>query len=286
VGAKGRAREEVSVERIQVQEWAMGALGLGVTIALVARAGWCGETVSALAITAAYAMIVWRTDPASRLRLLASYGMVWAGYAGSSPVIEALRLPLQSEALLAADRRLLGETPSIFLSTFRQTWVGESLSLGYLSYQIYLHWALIEAFWKSGEWRVRLSRMVFTAFAVGLAGYYLFPGASPYLAHADFYDRPVAGGWLTRFNEALNVRMEARYDAFPSLHLLITLTLLAFDWSQLRWRFWVMLGPSILMTIGTLALRLHYAVDLLASVVLFAALARFWRSDARIARAP
>jgi len=271
---------------IQVQEWALGTLGVGVTLALGVRAGWCGETGSAFAIMVAYVTIVWRTAPAFRLRLLVNYGLVWAAYAGSSPVIEALHLPLQNETLLTADRRLFGETPSIALSAFRQRWIGETLSLGYLSYQIYLHWALLEAGWKPAEWRGQLSRLVFTAFAVGLAGYYLFPAASPYLAYAGLYERPIAGGWLTHFNEALNARMGARYDAFPSLHVLITLTLLAFDWSRLRWRFWVMLGPSILMIIGTLALRLHYAVDLLAGVALFAALTLFWHGNEQVASAP
>jgi len=241
------------------------------------RAGLCKETVFSIAVILAYALALSRTAPDSRLRLLANYGMVWAAYAGSSRVIEALHLPLHSRQLLTADRHLFGETPSIAMSAFQQRWIGEALSFGYLSYQAYLHGALIEAWWKPAAWRVKLSRRVFTAFAAGFAGYYFFPAAIPSLAHHELYDGAIAGGWLTRFNEMVNASMGARYDAFPSVHVLITLTLLAFDWRCHRWRFWLMLAPSILMGIGTLALRLHYGVDLLASVALFAILTVFWR---------
>lgn len=267
----------MSERRIQVHEWSLGALGVGVTLSLIARAGLCVETVASLAVILAYAIALLGTAPDSRLRLVANYGIVWAGYAGSSPVIEALHLPLHSAQLLIADRWLLGETPSIAMSAFHQRWIGEVLSLGYLSYQAYLHWALIDAGFKPPAYRVKLSRRVFTAFAVGFAGYYLFPAASPYRAYAGLYDGAIAGGWLTRFNETLNASMGARYDAFPSLHVLITLTLLAFDWRCNRSRFWIMLAPSLLMAVGTLALRLHYGVDLVASLALFAGLIIFWR---------
>ena len=267
----------MSAGRIQIHEWSLRALGVGVTLSLVGRAGMCIETVSSFAVILAYAIALLWTPQASRMRLVANYGIVWAGYPGSSPVIEALHLPLHSGDLLNADRWLLGETPSIAMSAFHQRWIGELLSLGYLSYQAYLHWGLIDAGFKAPAYRVKMSRWVFTAFALGFAGYYLFPAASPYLAHAGLYDEAIAGGWLTRFNETLNASMGARYDAFPSLHALITLTLLAFDWRANRSRFWIMLVPSLLMAVGTLALRLHYCVDLVASVALFAGLIFFWR---------
>jgi membrane-associated phospholipid phosphatase len=84
---------------------------------------------------------------------------------------------------------------------------------------------------------------------------------------------------ILRSNEFLNAAASARYDAFPSLHVLVTLTLLRMDWREKRWRFWTMLGPSLVMIASTLALRLHYAVDLLASAILFALLCVFWRRD-------
>ena len=72
--------------------------------------------------------------------------------------------------------------------------------------------------------------------------------------------------------------MAAKYDAFPSLHVLMTLVLLGVDWHHWRWRFWIMLPFTLLMVAATLALRLHYAVDLVAGSVLgFLVILRFYR---------
>jgi hypothetical protein len=54
--------------------------------------------------------------------------------------------------------------------------------------------------------------------------------------------------------------------------VLITLCLLSFDWRHFRLRFWIMLTPALLILPATIALRLHYVVDVLASFVLFALL--------------
>lgn len=204
--------------------------------------------------------------------------MAWAGYLGSTSIIEALHLTPHHAALLAADRWLMGETPSVALSSFEGAWIGETLSAGYLSYQVYVHWVFVEALFKSNEWRDRCGSMLFTAFAVGFVGYLVCPASPPAAVYPELYTTPLAGGWLMRMNDALNAAAAARYDAFPSLHLLITLTLLLHDWRWARWRFLIMLAPSLVMMVSTLALRLHYVVDLIASMVLFAGLILIWRT--------
>ena len=73
--------------------------------------------------------------------------------------------------------------------------------------------------------------------------------------------------------------MAARYDSFPSLHVLITLMLLGWDWRRFRGRFWIMLIPSMVMIASTVALRLHYTVDLLASGMLFVGLHAFFERE-------
>ena len=253
-------------------EWCLGGLGLVMLLFLWARTGLRSETVATAAVLAIYGIGVWRTTPHSGCRLGINYGLVWAGYAGSSRIIAALEIPRHSAQLLAADRLLFGETPSIAMSAFPQAWVGELLSGAYLSYQLYLLWALMDAGSRPESWRASLNRGIFTAFAVGFAGYFLAPAASPYQAFPELYGQPVSGAWITRTNESLNAHLAAHYDAFPSLHVLITLTLLAFDWRHDRQRFWFMIVPSFLMGVATLALRLHYGVDLLAGVLLFALL--------------
>jgi hypothetical protein len=253
------------------------ALSLVLTIALGWRAGLNQVTCSIGVITVLYALNMMTTVRGDRRWFLGNCCMAWAGYLGSTSIIESLRQTPQHAALLAADRWLMGETPSVALSSFEGVWIGETLSAGYLSYQVYIHWVFVEAFFKSNEWRERCGGMLFTAFAVGFAGYLALPSSPPAVAFPELYSAPLAGGWLMRLNDALNAAGAARYDAFPSLHLLIPLTLLLHDWRWARLRFMIMVGPSLVMLASTIALRLHYAVDLMVSLAIFVMLTFLWK---------
>lgn len=244
-------------------------LGTGVLVALMLTKAPQGLTISVACGLAAYAILLWRTQSGDRLRLLGSYGVAWAFYAGSSTVVEALGVPLRHQELLAADAALFGQSPALAWQGRLAPWANDGLSAGYLSYHLYLHWALLDALWRDATWRRQISAPLFAAFGLGFVGYLLYPAAPPAVAFPELFSEPVKGGLFTVWNQQINTAMAARYDAFPSLHALITLTLLAWDWAHFRARFWAMLVPSALMLAATLALRLHYAVDLLASLLLF-----------------
>jgi hypothetical protein len=243
--------------------------------ALFWRSGFSAATLGVAGVGAIHCFLVGISAPASRLRLVTNFVLLWVIYGGCSSIIEALGLPVHQRALLAADRWLFGETPSVAWSAHLTGWMADVLSAAYLSYQVYLHWAFIEAWFRDETWRLRFGRCIFPAFAVGFVGYFLFPAACPNVAFPELYAQAIPGGWIPRFNESLNASLAARYDAFPSLHVLITLTLLAFDARLRHPRFWIMLVPSLLMGVATLALRLHYAVDVLAAVAIFLGMAMF-----------
>ncbi|CAN5866194.1 hypothetical protein BH11VER1_BH11VER1_26980 [soil metagenome] len=255
--------------RINLPEALFLGIGFALTAALVLRAGMQGITGQAILLLAGYFFMVIRSEPGSRCRLLANYLAAWVLYAGSSAVVEALQVPLQHTALMAWDEMIFGRSPAVMIQGKLMPWMNDLLSLGYLSYHVYLHWAVVEAFFKSAAWRRDFSRVAFTAFGLGFTGYYLCPAAPPLQAFAAMFHSAIAGNWPTHFNEAVNTSLAARYDAFPSLHLLVTLALMTWDWRGQRCRFWIMLVPSVLMVVATLALRLHYAVDLLVSLMLY-----------------
>lgn len=262
--------------RWQLHEGLYLALGGALTAALAWRNGFGAPLPVVATAMLLYAALLSRAPVGGRARLLAAYVATWALYAGSGRLVEALRVPLRHETLLDWDTRLFGQTPAVALQgVLSAGWV-EALALGYLSYHVYLHWALIEA-WRSrdSDCRAGLSRRVFSAFAAGLAGYLLFPAAPPEAAFPTLFPEPLPGGVFSRLNDTVNRALAAPYDAFPSLHVLITATLLLWDWRRRRARFWIMLAPSLLMLAATLGLRLHYAVDLLASALLFAVLTLF-----------
>ena len=69
---------------------------------------------------------------------------------------------------------------------------------------------------------------------------------------------------MTHFNQWIVGNLAAKYDAFPSVHILVTSAMLACDWRWSRTRLWCMIVPALFMVASTLLLRLHFAVDLLA----------------------
>jgi len=255
--------------RLQLYDAVYLAIGLVLCLAVPFRSGGLTATLSVAACTAAYAIFLGQSHPGSRPRLAAAYLATWALYAGSSHLIEVMRIPLQSARLLAWDKSLFGQSPALLPNGNLAVWQWEVLALAYLSYHVYLQWALLDALSRDADWRADLSDWLFLAFGAGFIGYLVFPAAGPMSAFPDVCKPLPATGLFSALNNGINATLGARYDAFPSLHTLITLTLLAWDWRRLRVRFWIMIVPSLLMLASTLILRLHYAADLIASGVIF-----------------
>lgn len=273
--------------RIQAHEAFFLVLGSVLAVVLMVYHGLVQEvTLGVAASTVGYAGVLFLSRKGSRVRLVASAVVTWLLYVGSSAIIEALRLPLHSAQLLAWDAWLLGATPAVAWQGVLLPWMVEVLSVAYLSYQVYVHWAFLSAWCLSTELRREFMRCVFTTFAVGFSVYFLFPAATPAMAFPELFTASTQGGAITSFNEMLNARIAARYDAFPSMHVLVTLTLLAWDFQNHRVRFWLMLLPALFMAIGTLYLRLHYLTDLVASVALFAVLQSCFRLRTTLQTAP
>lgn len=214
-----------------------------------------------------------------RIAILWLYAFTLAFYTAVEWIVPALGRTALDAELLALDRLLFGETPAARF-TPSPGWT-ELLSGCYLSYHVYLHGALIWAAVRI-EAAERLVRPLFLAFALGMAGYLIVPATGPAIAWPALFGAPIEGGWMTAVNQAFISRGTSLYDVFPSLHVLMTLTLLDHDWRHLRRRFWIALGPAVGLTASTLYLRYHYAVDLLAGVGVWAIVAI---ADRRAARA-
>jgi urea transporter len=113
---------------------------------------------------------------------------------------------------------------------------------------------------------------VFLAFAAGFLGYLLVPAVGPKDAFPSLFTSALNGGVVTRVNAEVVARGGAVYDAFPSLHILITVVLLDLDFRHARRRFWMMFPVVTGLAVSTVYFRYHYAVDLLAAVVMFVVL--------------
>lgn len=246
----------------------LAALGGLIALALWAGGVWEGAGRVAFAV-ALYLLTlgvcagrgVWWT----RLRLGAAYGYTLWIYAAIRWITPALGLTLRDAQLEAIDVWALGSTPARALEAYASAPLTELMSACYMSYHVYLHGALIWAL-RDVERARGLYVQLFTAFALGIGGYLLVPAVGP--VRALEFAGPLPGGPITRFQDAFIAGGTSIYDVFPSLHILLTLSLLLYDRAHHRARFWLMAPIAAGLAASTLYLRYHYAVDLVAGAAL------------------
>jgi len=256
------------------QEVGLLLLGIGTGIALLVRAGvrhaaFLEVGIATLAYALALSLLRSPKVQLRRFRVATACGYALWFYVAIARIVPALGLTPRDDTLLALDRALFGETPAIAWQSYATPWLTEGMSACYLSYHFYLVLALTHAFWTSAESAEGLGRPVCIAFALGLLGYLLVPAVGPWHAYPERFPAAMTGGWLTGLNGTLVQRGSSVYDAFPSLHVLVTCVILEHDWRNVRRRFWFMLAPAAGLACSTIYLRYHYVIDLLAGLTLF-----------------
>jgi membrane-associated phospholipid phosphatase len=129
---------------------------------------------------------------------------------------------------------------------------------------------------------------LFTVYGLGFIGYTLFPAIGPHGFLA--FDKLLAAGWLTATVGPAIDSGSNGIDVFPSIHVAVSLYLLAFDGWHYRRRFWRLLVPCALLWISTVYLRYHYIVDVFAGTAIAAiglgVAARYQRSVRRAIPVP
>lgn len=259
---------------IQLSEGLFLCVGSVVGLTLVATGMEAGDPSS---LTAAAAVLIWLVayqflvryfEPESVTRIVANSLTVCLVYGFSGRIINLLRRPDCGAVLLAWDRRLFGESPTVSLQTSVSPLMNEILSAGYLSYHGYLLWFLLHTLRLPSDKRNVFTRPLFTAFAIGFSLYFVMPAAGIAVTFANLFHQPIEGFWITAFTQNLVATMAAKYDSFPSMHVFVTGVMLAVDFVNYRHRFWIMLAPTIVMFISTVLLRMHFTVDLVVSVIM------------------
>jgi membrane-associated phospholipid phosphatase len=187
--------------------------------------------------------------------------------------------------LVAADRRLFGVDPTVWLLHVSHPVATEVLQIAYATFYMLPVLVAVELYGGEREWRFRQWGFVCAfGFFVSYVGYLVLPAVGPrFTLHelgATAHELP--GLWLTPALRALvdagglvplgasaseAMRLAPR-DAFPSGHTLVTLLTVAWAWRyRLRVR-WVVTMAGLLLIAATVYLRYHYVVDVLAGAVL------------------
>jgi membrane-associated phospholipid phosphatase len=185
------------------------------------------------------------------------------------------------EWLIAADRWLFGTDPTRWLATLSCPAVTEVLQIAYTSF-FFLFLIVGYELHRKGEmdsFRYFMFTCVY-GFFLSYLGYLILPAIGPRFTLHDFarLDRELPGlllteplRWFVNTGEGVPMNVsnavaaaQVQRDVFPSGHTMMTIVLmyLAVKYS-LRVRFFVTV-TGVLLIIGTVYLRYHYVVDLIA----------------------
>ncbi len=104
---------------------------------------------------------------------------------------------------------------------------------------------------------------------LGYIGYVAWPASAPRLFIPTAYSVPLHGLALLDYTRSATAAVPlTAYGAFPSLHCALALLAVMLAWRYQRWFAWVQLPFAGGLVIGTVYLRHHWVVDILAGFVL------------------
>lgn len=216
----------------------------------------------------------WGGDAAARESTLASIGSIirdWLPFLVFLLTYEAFgagiwRLLLvvdRDASLLALDRRLFGETPSLLLQRFVTPGLSNAMAAFY-----FLHLVLPPALALILYRRYRpLFRefllAVLLAGCLGAAGYVAVPATGPAVAFPQLFSVPLYGSLYDPVTQILDVARAPR-DVFPSLHVGISSIVLWYGFRRGRATGVVLLPLVFGNWVSTIYLRYHYLIDVFA----------------------
>lgn len=179
--------------------------------------------------------------------------------------------PVDMDPILAwLDERVFGVVPGVWMERLINPVFTTVLQLCYTSYYfVPVAFGLILYFKGAGEPFDRSVFGIVFGFFISYVGYLLVPALGPRYYLDGVYDAGLMRGRLaSAINDTLNMLEGQNRDAFPSGHTEVVLIVLFYAWQYKRWYFWLALPLVTGLIVSTVYLRYHYAVDVLAGVIL------------------
>jgi hypothetical protein len=251
--------------------------------AVQGSAGAAWRLIASTATLAVAAVVARTADDKRRRFRRAAYRVVLTGTIVCSylmlrdilPVVQGR--PLDA-VLQRADIFLFGVEPAVWAQRFATPAVVEYFAFFYFSYFAIL---ALYAFAVLGLSTARGSTAEFTigaalVYCIGQLGYAVVPGVGPVVHLGAAFDAPLEGGLFWGWVQATVGAAGALRDIFPSLHTAapVWFTLFALrharDHASRPWAAAAVLTGffAINIVISTIVLRWHYAVDVIAGLVL------------------
>lgn len=183
-------------------------------------------------------------------------------------------------ALCEIDRIFFGDCLALRVASFLSGSLREVLSAAYLFFFPLWVGGYILASWRGGRTQLAYVSGFHLIYAIGFAGYTLFPAAGPFRdpTLAARLGQLPQGGFFAELNQRIVQGGCNGVDVFPSLHTAVTVFVLlsALGWSR-RLAAWLAV-PCLLIISATIGLQYHHVADLAAGVLLGAGVWALTRS--------
>jgi len=211
----------------------------------------------------------------------------WAYY--ELRLVSPVDLKMRDPELITADRALFGTDPTVWLERFVQPWLTELMQISYVTYFVLpIILALILYTRRVSDIFQDYVLAGVLGFYLAYLGYLLVPAVGPRFTLCELHARPLAGLCLTQpIQRALEILEPIRMDCFPSAHTSVAVVVLGFAYRYRRSIFLAMFPLIMALIVSTVYLRYHYAVDVVAGILLglvcawvSAPLNRWWRRRA------
>ncbi|AKT36976.1 phosphatase PAP2 family protein [Chondromyces crocatus] len=203
-------------------------------------------------------------------------GIVLMNYLTLRDVLPIVRTDSLDLQLLQLDLMLFGVEPALWMERFNQRPIVEWFAFFYFSYFFICGFYMLLAVWLRRPSRHTTEFAIGTGivYCVGQLGYMAVPGYGPIGALQHMYQGPVDGGFFWKCVIDTVQAGGAMKDIFPSLHTASPLwfALWAFNSARYDKRFLPLAVVTAFFSgniiISTMLLRWHYAIDVVAGVVL------------------
>lgn len=222
-----------------------------------------------LVVTAALVLIAWLRPQWEFVRDVLPFVFCATIYTDLHDLIRFFGAPDITAALYRWDVLLFGVEPSVWAERFIHPFWTDFFTV---CYWLFYFWGPMLGFllYLRGERSAFRETMVTIVLCLylGYVGYVAWPAAAPrlYIPHA--YSTALRGTAALDSSRASAAAIPlTSQGAFPSLHCAIALLTLILGWKYRRWFFWAQLPFAIGLIVGTVYLRHHWVVDILAGFV-------------------
>ncbi len=198
-------------------------------------------------------------------------------------IINSLKLHDWDMVFIGMDRSIFGIDPTKWAYRFENPALTEFLQVIYVYYYAMIVVYGLEIYlWKRFNEFKYVLLVLFTGFFLSYLLYMVFPAAGPrfYLHNFSSISKELPGLLLTEpirafinFGESIpngisNPIEFVQRDAMPSVHTTIALIIAYLSWKIRSKSFYFYLPYFFLLVISTIYLRYHYAVDIIAGIVM------------------